>query len=104
MTEKDLGYLGWKPFFDSLDTGVASPQNHFTHNPGKITWSTQKISNGEPLDCEQSLFRHILWGWGGGGVGECKRTRTSRALSHESGRLRVSLVLLDGPRKKRDCS
>ena len=56
MTEKDKGYLGWKPFFDSLCTGVPSPQNHFSHNPGNITWSTQTICNGEPLDCENVLF------------------------------------------------
>ena len=28
----------------------------------------------------------------------------SRAFNHERGQLRVSGVLLDGPRKKRDCS
>ena len=33
-----------------------------------------------------------------------KRGRQSRAFSHARGLLRVSNVLLDGPRKKRDCS
>ena len=65
------------------------------------------------LDCEQSLFFFRF-----SKLGECtrvgverrsretreKRAAARRAFSHARGNLRVSGVLLDGPRKKRDCS
>ena len=61
------------------------------------------------VDCEQSLF---FFRFSKGSVErrsrETRETRAapfpSRAFSHARGHLRVSGVLLDGPRKKRDCS
>ena len=49
------------------------------------------------LDCEQSLF---FFRFSKGSV----RARERCAFSHARGHLRVSGVLLDGPRKKKDCS
>ena len=61
------------------------------------------------VDCEQSLF---FFRFSKGSVErrsrETRETRAaplpSRAFSHARGHLLVSGVLLDGPRKKRDCS
>ena len=59
------------------------------------------------LDCEQPLF---FFRFSKGSVRACARnegdTRETRAaaFSHARGHLCVSGVLLDGPRKKRDCS
>ena len=68
------------------------------------------------IDCEQSLFL-FRFSEGSARTREKRRRQpekkkewlsffvpVSRALSHARGHLRVSRVLLDGPRKKRDCS
>ena len=49
------------------------------------------------VDCDQSLF---FFRFSKGSA----RARERCAFSHARGHLRVSGVLLDGPRKKRDCS
>ena len=68
------------------------------------------------IDCEQSLF---FFRFSEGSARERERRAAkpqearneggslplqSRAFSHAPGHLRVSHVLLEGPRKKRDCS
>ena len=59
------------------------------------------------LDCEQSLF-FFRFSKGSARARERwtreKRAAARRAFNHARGHLRVSGVLLDGPRKKRDCS
>ena len=65
------------------------------------------------LDCEQSLFSSDLGRGVHASANVERRSRVRRetraalkscAFSHARGHLRISHVLLDGPRKKRDCS
>ena len=56
------------------------------------------FSNNSNLDCDQSFFFFRF------SKGSARERVQSRAFSHARGHLRVSRVLLDGPRKKRDCS
>ena len=57
------------------------------------------------LDCEKPLsFSSDLARGVHARASVERRSRVSRAFSHARGHLRVSGVLLDGPRKKRDCS
>ena len=71
-----------------------------------------EVSTNLCVDCEQSLF---FFRFSRGNVRARERWAekprdarnegaSSRAISHARGQLRVSGVLLDGPRKKRDCS
>ena len=78
------------------------------------------VNTAGKIDCEQSLF-FFRFSEGSARLRECRAARNevgiprrkkrvsflvplpSRALNHERGHLRVSRVLLDGPRKKRDC-
>ena len=76
-------------------------------------------SSRVPVDCEHSLFFFIFSEGSArarehrakprnarneGSSQRRKRVAPSRTLSNARGHLRVSSVLLDGPRKKRDCS
>ena len=72
----------------------------------RLADATSVDSNRKPLmknlclqDCERSLF---FFRFSKGSARACERG--TRAFSHARGHLRVSGVLLDGPRKKRDCS
>ena len=76
-------------------------------------------SSRVPVDCEHSLF-FFIFSEGSARARERRAKRRearnegsshrrkgvapSRTLSNARGHLRVSSVLLDGPRKKRDCS
>ena len=62
---------------------------YFAHRP---TLFLKQVASY--VDYEQSLFFFRF----------SKDIARARAFSHARGHLRVSGVLLDGPRKKRDCS
>ena len=66
-----------------------------------------RLPNGELarslLDCEQSLF-FFRFSEGSAGERERRAARKEGTFRHARGHLRISHVLLDGPRIKRDCS